>query len=104
MKSPVHANAAGLSHVERSGGSNRASNRQIRPTARRQVRNVTVVETDFGEILLGLSPIGLPVLLAGPVRLSADARIGNEADKDHRRLSRIHRLLRRNMMCARPAR
>lgn len=86
MKSPVHANAAGLSHIGRSGGSNRASNRRIKSTATGQIRNVAAAETDFGKILLGQHPTGLPALLIGPVCLMADAQIGNDAGRNHRRL------------------
>ncbi|WP_454813440.1 hypothetical protein [Labrys neptuniae] len=84
MKSPVHANAAGLPRVGRSDGSNRAFNRRVRSTATGQIRNVAATETDFGKVLSGPHPSGLQALLIGPVRLTADAQIGKDAGSNHR--------------------
>ncbi|MBP0579211.1 hypothetical protein J8I29_07835 [Labrys sp. LIt4] len=48
-----------------------------------------MAETDFGSILSGRHPMGLLALFTGPVRLTANAQIGNEADRHHRHRQRF---------------
>lgn len=89
MKSPVHANAAGLSHVGQPGGSNRASDHRVWSITTDRARNGAVAETDFGKTLLGRYPMGLPALLTSRKRPTADVQSGNETDKDHRYLRKF---------------